>query len=74
MQKDLRLVELDKRCHIRVMAVAMTVLIAITEVQEWIGVTDPYPPSQVRVRWIPDGEIGGRCDRGRGGDDGVGSI
>jgi hypothetical protein len=45
MQKDLGFVELDKRCHIHMMAVAMTVLIAITGVQEWCGVTDPYPLS-----------------------------
>lgn len=45
MEKDLGLVELDKRCHIPMMTVAMTVLIAITEVQEWCGVTNPYPLS-----------------------------
>jgi len=45
MQKDLGFVELDKRCHIPMMAVVMTVLIAITNVQEWCGVTDPYPLS-----------------------------
>lgn len=74
MEKDLGLVELDKRCHIPMMTVAMTVLIAITEVQEWCGVTNPYPLSQVGVRWIPHGEVGGGCDRRRGANDGVGSI
>lgn len=73
-QKDLGLVEFDKRGHIPMMTVAMTVLIAITDVQEWCGVTDPYPLNYVRVRWIPHGEIGGRCDRRRDGSDGVGSI
>jgi hypothetical protein len=35
MEKDLGLVEFDERRHIPMMIVAVTVLIAITEVQEW---------------------------------------
>jgi hypothetical protein len=35
MQKDLGLVELDERRHISMTIVAVAVLIAIAEVQEW---------------------------------------
>jgi hypothetical protein len=74
-QKDFGLVKLDDRCHMP-MTVAMTMLIAISYVQERRGVSDTQsaPLKQVRVRWIAYEEISGRCDWRRDSNDGLGRI
>ena len=57
-QKDFGLVKLDDGCHMA-MTVAMTMLIAISYVQERRGVSDTRsaPLCLVNMKWI-----GGRCD------------